>query len=406
MTYYFLLDIALILLATKLFGLLSKFFTVPQVVGALLAGLVLGPVGFNVLQETDFLSQVSEVGVVILMFSAGLETDISELKKTGKISAVIAVFGVLIPLLGGWLLTTWFYPSAPLLEAIFMGVILTATSVSITVETLKEFGKLSSRSGNIILGAALMDDILGIIILTIVVGFNKGDVHIGFVLSKIIVFFILSGILGYFAHTAFDRWMANAGYDKRRFAVLSFAFCLLYAFVAEEIFGVADITGAFVAGLIIAKTARCTYVTHRVDSLGYMFFTPVFLASIGLKAEITSIDMQILSFAIALTFMAIVTKWGACYFGGRLLKLPKVSSLRVGVGMICRGEVALIIAAKGVAKGLVEETLFTPIIVMVIVTTVITPILLKMVYQKDWTDYTTVHDEDPLIERIRPSINE
>ena len=400
MSYYFLLDIAFILLATKLLGLFTRKIAMPQVVGALLAGLVLGPAGLNVLHETDFLLQVSEVGVIILMFSAGLETDISELKKTGTASFLVAVLGVLIPLIGGFAVASIFNTgSDTILQNVFIGVILTATSVSITVETLKELGKLSTRSGNIILGAALIDDVLGIIALTVVMGMAQGDVNLIMVIIKIVAFFTISGIIGYFFHKQFDSWMRKSHIDRRRFSIIAFAFCLIYAFIAEEAFGVADITGAFVAGLMIAKTARCTYVTHRTDTLGYMFFTPVFFASIGLKAVIPQMSGEIILFSILIVVVAILSKVLGCGLGAKICKLPNISALRIGIGMICRGEVALIIATKGVSVGLMKNEFFTPMIIMVIITTVVTPILLKIVY-KD-RGHTTVYAKEPLAERLR-----
>ena len=173
MSYHYLLDLAIILMSTKILGLVTKKFHMPQVVGALLAGLILGPAMLNIIQETEFIKQTAELGVIALMFAAGLETDIKEMKKTGKASIIIALFGVIIPLLGGLavaaLLNTkeFAVPETPMiLQNIFVGIILTATSVSITVETLKEMGKLSTPVGNAILGAALIDDILGIIALT------------------------------------------------------------------------------------------------------------------------------------------------------------------------------------------------------------------------------------------------
>lgn len=382
MSYYFLLDVALIIIATKLFGLLTRRIEMPQVVGALIAGLVLGPACLNILQETDFLMRVSEIGVIILMYSAGLETDISELKKSGKASFIIAVLGVLLPLIGGFAVGYAFNSDpAAIMENVFIGVILTATSVSITVETLKEMGKLSTRSGNAILGAALIDDVLGIIALTIVTSLASGDVNIGIVLAKIVAFFVISGVLGYFMHGWVNKWMMKSDKDRRRFSVLAFAFCLIYSFVAEEYFGVADITGAFIAGLIIANTRRSHYIAHRTESLGYMFFTPVFFASIGLKAVIPEVTPFVITFGITITIVAILSKIVGCGLGAKLCGMPNGTSIRIGVGMISRGEVALIIAAKGISMGILGETVFTPIIIMVIITTVITPILLKIVYR-------------------------
>ena len=196
LSYNYLFDLALILLSTKVLGLVTKKFSMPQVVGALLAGLILGPAMLNILHETDFIKQIAEIGVIVLMFTAGLETDLMELRKTGKASFIIALFGVLVPLIGGFLIASLFNQGHSseeindLLQNIFIGIILTATSVSITVETLKELGKLNTRAGNAILGAAIIDDILGIVALTIVTSCADSSVNVAVVLGKVVLFFI------------------------------------------------------------------------------------------------------------------------------------------------------------------------------------------------------------------------
>lgn len=205
MAYHYLMDLALILLSTKLLGLLTQRFQMPQVVGALLAGLLLGPAGLNILTETEFLSQLSELGVVVLMFSAGMGTDVQELKNSGRAGFWVALLGVIVPLLMGTGLA-WganavgLIESNNLLEDIFIGTILTATSVSITVETLKEMGKLETKVGNTILAAALIDDVLGLVALTLVSSLAGGGDSILLVLLKIVGFFIFAGVVGYAAN--------------------------------------------------------------------------------------------------------------------------------------------------------------------------------------------------------------
>ena len=277
-SYNFLLDIALILLSTKVFGLITKKFHMPQVVGALLAGLILGPAMLGVITETDFLNQVSELGVIVLMFSAGLETDVKELKKTGLASFVIALIGVIVPLLGGFFLAIAFNKTIPsdaatplFLQNVFIGVILTATSVSITVETLKEMGRLNTRAGNAILGAAVIDDILGVIALTIVTSCADPSVNIALVLGKIVLFFVFAVIAGFVFYMFFKWWTARADHDLRRFVIVAFVFCLLLSYVAEEWFGVADITGAYIAGIVIANTQRTKYVASRFGTLSVSY---------------------------------------------------------------------------------------------------------------------------------------
>ena len=393
MSYHYLLDLAIILISTKLFGLLTKRYHMPQVVGALLAGLILGPAMFNVLQETEFIKQLAELGVIALMFTAGLETDINEMKKTGKASFVIALCGVLVPLAGGYLIAVVFNKGelastqTPIfLQNIFVGIILTATSVSITVETLKEMGKLSTRAGNAILGAAIIDDILGIVALTIATSMADTSVKIGWVLLKIVLFFVFVAVVGICFYKFFKNW-TDEKQDKRRFVIMAFVFCLLLAYIAEEFFGVADITGAFIAGLIISNTMKKMYITHRFETMSYLLLSPVFFASIGLTVEIPAMTPNIIIFSIVLLVVAILTKVIGCGLGALMCKYSKRESLQIGTGMISRGEVALIVASKGAALGLLSNVQFGPIVIMVVATTIITPIFLKLVFKSDKEDH-------------------
>ena len=397
-SYRYLLDVALILLSTKVFGLLTRRIEMPQVVGALVAGLLLGPACFNIVQESEFLDHIAEIGVIVLMFSAGLETDISELKKSGRNSFVIAVIGVLVPLIAGYVLASFFNtePEA-FLQNMFIGVILTATSVSISVETLKEMGKLSTPSGNAILGAALIDDILGIVALTIITGMADTSVQLTEVMLKIVAFFVLAIVVGVFARKGIEKLFDRYQKVHRRFSILSFAFCLLFAYVAEACFGVADITGAFIAGLIISGTSRCNYVQMRIETLSYLLISPVFFASIGLKVVLPEMSTSIMIFSVLLLVLAILTKIVGCGLGAKLCRYENIQSLRIGIGMVSRGEVALIVASKGIKVGLMNEAFFGPIIIMVVLTTVITPILLKIVF-KDRENDPDVYASSELIE--------
>ncbi len=401
--YGFLLSIALILLSTKLFGLVTRRFKLPQVVGALLAGLILGPACIGILKETEFLKEVSEIGVIILMFCAGLETDIKELKKTGKASFIIALLGVAIPLLGGWGVAALFNTvngeglASLTLQNIFIGIIMTATSVSITVETLKELGKLSTKSGNAILGAALIDDILGIIALTVITSAADTSVNIWMVLLKIVLFFVFAIVVCIIFNILFNKWSGHSKKDLRRYVIIGFAFCLLMSFSAEVFFGVADITGAFCAGLAMSNGPRATYLTNRFDTLSYMLLSPVFFASIGLKVVLPQMSMSIVIFSVVLCIVAVLTKVVGCGLGAKFCKFKNKDCLRIGVGMVSRGEVALIVASKGAAVGLMNDKYFGPIVIMVVITTIITPILLKFVYKsknKNDSDSSGVLDVD------------
>lgn len=396
MRYDYLLDLALILLSTKVLGIFSQRFRLPQVVGALVAGLLLGPAVLGMIQETDFLHITANLGVILLMFTSGMETDINDLKNCGKNAFIVALAGVLLPLLGGFAVGTFFNDptllvnnaagpqGSLLLQNIFLGIILTATSVSITVETLRELGKLRSTAGSVILAAAIIDDVLGIVALTVVTSFSDQSVHVGMVLLKIVLFFVFA-IVGGVAFSAFYRWWTEKTEENRtQHAIVAFVFCLLMSYAAEEFFGVADITGAFVAGLVLSNSttgSRGKYLSDKFESVSFLYFSPVFFASIGLQVQLDKMNLHILIFAVTLTVIAILTKILGCGLGARLCRYSNHTSLQIGVGMISRGEVALIVATKGAGLGLINPELFGPVVVVVVVTTIITPILLKLVFR-------------------------
>lgn len=390
-SYSYLLDLAIILLCTKLLGLATRKVQMPQVVGALLAGLLLGPAVAGVLTETSFIHEVAEIGVIVLMFCAGLETDIKELKASGKASFVIALCGVLVPLAGGFGLAYFFNrpdmiasdaAASIFLQNIFIGIILTATSVSITVETLKEMGKLKTRSGNAILGAAIIDDILGIIALTVVTSMADPSVHIGAVMLKIVGFFVFSAVAGFIFYKVYKAWTEGASKGLHRHVIIAFVFCLLMAYIAEQYFGVADITGAFIAGLIISNTERSVFIQTKFDTLSYMLLSPVFFASIGLKVVLPKMSGLIVAFALLLMVVAVLTKIIGCGLGAKVCGYKPYQCKRIGVGMISRGEVALIVASKGTAVGLMSSAFLGPVVIMVVFTTIITPVLLKIIFKK------------------------
>ncbi len=389
-TYKFLLDLALILFSTKILGLLTRRLQMPQVVGALLAGLILGPGMFNIISQTDFIHSSAEIGVIVLMFCAGMETDVDELKNSGKASLIIATLGVIVPLIGGFAVAYFFNrpgmiesdaTSSILLQNIFIGVILTATSVSITVETLKELGKLKTHAGSTILGAAVIDDILGIIALTIITSMADSSVNIGVVLLKIVAFFVFAGVAGFAFFKFFTKWTSKSDRGLQRHTIIAFVFCLVMAYIAEEFFGVADITGAYIAGMILSMTKEEEYLMERFNVVSYLYLSPIFFASIGLKVVLPDMNITIVAFAVILTVIAIVTKMIGCGLGAKLCKYTNKESLQIGVGMISRGEVALIVASKGEALGLMGSTLMGPVVIVVVITTIITPILLKPVFK-------------------------
>ena len=382
-SYRFVFDVAVILLTTKLFAMLTKRVDLPQVVGALVAGMILGPSMLGIVSSTEFLAQVSELGVIVLMFAAGLQTDINELKASGKASFWIALCGVCVPWLGGFGVAALYNQgNGAFWENVFVGTVLTATSVSISVETLKEMGKLSTRSGSAILGAALIDDVLGLILLTFITSASSQGSELGIVLIKVLLFFVTTAVVGKLVHHLIQVWMDSAQWNRKRFAVISLAFCFFYAYIAEAVFGVAGIIGAFFAGLMISNTTRATYINSRCETLSYMFLSPIFFASVGLKVSLEYMDWNTAVLTLIITLVAIVTKIIGCGISARICRYTTDESLRIGVGMVSRGEVALIVANKGIASGMMSQVFFAPVVLMVVVTTVITPVMLRAVYPK------------------------
>lgn len=379
--YRFLLDIAIILAATKALGLFSKKVSLPPVVGALLAGILLGPAVFHVISPSDSISKLAEVGVIVLMFEAGLETDIHELKKSGVASFVIALLGVLIPLLGGFVVGEFYQKD--IMHNVFIGVVLTATSVSITVETLQDMGKLKGKVGTTILGAAIIDDILGIIMLSIITSLGGEGTNNAILptLGKMLLFFVIAILGGILVHYFF-KWLATRQEEhRRRIPVFAFAFCLFLSFISE-LFGIADITGAYIAGVVLCGLTEAKYILSKVEVVSYMLITPIFFANIGLDIQVSKMTSNMLIFTGIITLVAILSKVIGCGLGAKLCRYTGKEGLQIGVGMVCRGEVALIVANKGLKVGLMKEEFFAPIVIMVIVTTLLTPILLKMVFHE------------------------
>lgn len=402
--YSFLLQIAIILLVTKVLSIFTKRISLPQIIGALAAGIILGPMVLDVVERNDLIIDLAELGVIVLMFSAGLETDIQELKKAGLASFVIALIGVIVPLAGGYFLSDLYNteqdPEMAQLfwQNIFIGVVLTATSVSITVETLKELGALSSRAGNAILGAAVIDDILGIILLTVVIslGGKKSDGEetektfgsallgdgVPSVILNILAFFIFAVTMAFAYHYFFKKWSAHSNENLRRYNIVTFAFCLLLSFCAEIFFGVADITGAFVAGLAVSGQKKSEYIVNRFNTLSYMLLSPIFFANIGLVMTLDGLTGDLILFMVLLIIVAVLTKIVGCGLGAKLMHYTNKESLQIGIGMVSRGEVALIVANKGTSVGLMNEKFMTPLVITMVFTTIITPILLKFVFSK------------------------
>ena len=380
-------DLAIIIIFAKFFGIVARKCKAPQVVGEIIAGLLIGPSVLGLVQQTDFLMEMAEVGVVLLMFSAGLETDLKELMKTGPVAFLIACAGVFVPLVFGTFMYMGFYGVAPwgsekFYSAVFIGVIMTATSVSITVQSLKEMGKLREKVGTTILSAAIIDDVIGIIVLTFVVGFKSPESNPGKVVLSTILFFVLALILGWVLYKLFQKLDARYPHT-RRIPIISLALCFFFAYAAEKYFGIADITGAYVAGIILCSIKDSTYIEEKMEVSSYMIFGPVFFASIGLKTSIDNVDGNILLFSLGFVVVALLGKIIGCGLVARLCKFHGLECLKIGVGMMTRGEVALIVAQKGLSVGLLTPVYFTSVILLIIVSSISTPIILKILYAKD-----------------------
>ncbi len=379
-------DLAIIIVFAKLFGILARKCKAPMVVGEIIAGLIIGPCLLGWVQPTEFILQMAEIGVILLMFSAGLETNLKEMIKTGPKALLIACAGVFVPLIGGTIFYMCFYGFSAVgtpefFKAVFIGTIMTATSVGITVEALREMGYLKGKIGTTILNAAIIDDIIGMIVLTVVIGFNDPNSNPWMVVRNTVLFFCLALVGGYIAYKIFKK--VDQRYPHtRRITIAGLALCLIMAYVAERYFGIADITGAYVAGIILCNIRDSEYIARRLDINSYVMFGPIFFASIGLKTNIQNMDWSILVFSLGFVAVALLTKIIGCGLISMACKIPAKHAIKVGVGMMTRGEVALIVAQKGMSVGLLDPVYFTSVILLIITSSILTPILLKLLYSK------------------------
>ena len=371
-----LLFIALILLSTKALAVFMKRIHLPQVVGALIAGVLLGPAVFNLVEPNETISVIAEFGVILLLFAAGMETDFRQLRHALKSSLLISLLGVIAALGGGFLTAFLFgYPS---FESFFIGVIIASMSTSITVEALHEMGKLKTPVGTALMGASLFDDVLVIVILAAVMGMGGGGFSIGVLgltLLKIIIFFAFAVIAGVLMSKFFNWFTARFG-TRSRLAIFAIAYCFLMAYLAE-VLGLASITGAYLAGIAFCTTRCVEVIEHKTHQLSYLFFTPVFLANIGIHTSFDGVTGNIIIFTAVLVVVAIGSKIVGCGLGAKISKFTSRESLQIGVGMIARGEVSFIVAAKGIMAGYVASTMYPSVIIVVLITVFLTPLLLN-----------------------------
>ena len=385
--YEVLRDLAIILFFAKVFGIIARKCKAPQVVGQIIAGLLIGPCVLGWVGQSDFIAQMAEIGVIILMFAVGLETDLKELIKTGPVAFLIACTGVFVPLVLGTILYMVFYGTAPwgsehFYKAVFIGTIMTATSVSITVAALQELGKIKSKVGTTIVSAAIIDDVIGIIVLTVVLGFKNPSSSPSMVIVKTIAFFVIAVIGGFAIFKVFLK-LDNRYPHTRRIPIVSLAFCFALSYIAEKYFGIADITGAYIAGIVLCNLSDNEYIERKIDVSSYMIFGPIFFASIGLKTSFDAMNGKLFAFCICFVIVALLAKVIGCGLVSKLCKFNISDSLKIGVGMMTRGEVALIVAQKGLAAGLLTSDYFTAVILLILVSSIATPIILKFLYSKD-----------------------
>lgn len=399
MEYYLvLLPAALLLFCSKIFMKLCERINLPSVVGMLVAGLVVGLINYipgqTLLTDESMegIGYFAQIGVILIMFSVGLETKVSEIKKIGGPAIIVTMAGVIVPLGLGFLVAVWCnggfagLTHEKLLQDIFYGTILTATSVSVSVATLKELGKLNSKVGNTIVAAAILDDIVGIIVLSIVLALeNSNSVEAAnpwIVILKMVAFFVIVAALSSFISKGFHR--LDLKYPHHRLIpIISLSLCFIVAYVSERYFGIADITGAYIVGLILSTNPDCQYIGRKTEILGYMIFVPLFFGNIGISTQFTNFNVSMLLFGALFIVAGMIGKVIGCGAAARACKYSLKDSFKVGVGMMARAEVALVTAQKGVEYGIIDTTIMPFIVLLIIVTSFITPIALQKAYQSD-----------------------
>lgn len=399
MDYSIFLHLAIVLLLSKLLDIVMRRIGLPQVLGSLLAGIIIGVSGL--VADGDELKPFAEIGVVMIMFSAGLETNFKELKRNGAASLLITLLGVIVPLAAG-LGVSFMIPGLEFKQRIFFGVILTATSVGITVSVLRELDKLHGKVGATIVTAAVLDDIIGIVILAFTsgqvdastLGYKFVDLFAGdmsgvsegvITLVNVLFFFVAAVAVGVAVHFLF-KFLAKKFPHTRRLPIFGLAMAFLFGWGAEELFGVAAITGAFVAGMMMSNMSQSDYVERRVDMSAYMLFGPIFFANIGISLDygalVDNFNWVVVGFSVVFVLAGLAAKLFGCGVGCLMCRYKFGESTEVGIGMMVRGEVCLIVAQKGVELGLIDGAYMPAVILLVVVSSLITPILLKVAFRK------------------------
>ena len=397
MEYYsVLLPLALIMGGSKILSKLCEKLNLPQVVGMLLTGVIIGFINYipnqQILTETSMegIGFIAKLGVILIMFSAGLETDIKQIKSVGAPAMVITLAGVAVPMGLGFVVACLFNGGfnsgyETMLDNLFYGVVLTATSVSVTVATLKELGKMNSKVGSTVLAAAIIDDIIGVIVLSFVIAM-KGDGTNSTPPLKIVImtalFFAAAAVFGTVA-TKVLAAVEKRFPHHRLLPIFGMAVCFFFSYASEKWFGVADITGAFAAGLFLSKNPESEYIDRKSDIMSYMIFTPVFFANIGMTVKFDSINTGMILFGLCFILAGLSGKVIGCAGASLLCRYDFKDSVRVGLGMMVRAEVALVCAQKGVENHMINSNIMPFILILIILSSFVTPMFLKMSYKKE-----------------------
>ncbi len=374
---HFLLHLALILIISKYVAALSLKFKMPPVLGMILVGILLGPSMLDIVKTDVVIQWLSKLGVILLLFTAGLDTDIVQMRSQGKVSLLSAAGGVLVPFGLGFFTSRIF--GLENFSSVLIGTVLTATSVSVTVMTLIELKKLHSPEGTTILGAAIIDDIIGILMLTFVFGLHGGEDKIYISFLKIIGYFIFSFSAGFFLFKPIIRFTKKLNVEAGVLTI-ALALCFFFAWAAEKA-GIAEITGAYIAGLFIGQTRFKRTVNEGVETLGQSFFVAIFFINIGLETHLENITGNPM-FIVLIIFFAITGKIIGSGIGAKFGGFSLKQASRIGVGMVPRGEVALIISAIALTKGIFTQTEYSTTVLIVIISAILTPPLLKLTFKE------------------------
>lgn len=390
-----LLPLALILFISKILSLLGMKIGLPQVVGMLVTGIIIGCIKYipnqtiltdNTLEGLSFLAKI---GVILIMFSAGIETDFSKFKKTGAPSILITIMGVVFPVALGFIIATAFtcgfksMTSHDVFSNLFYGTILAATSVSVTVAALKELKQLNSVAGTSIVAAAIIDDIIGVILLSLFISLDKGEgaADVGVIIGKMIGFFAAATVVGIIIHYSLKKYLEKHPENHRRMPIIAFAICFFFAYAAEKWFNVADITGAYIAGIIFSTLKDRAYIDRKIEITNYMIFSPVFFANIGINADFSALRGEFVGFGFAFIAVGLLGKVLGCGLGSLMCKYSLKDSIRVGIGMMVRAEVVLVCTQKGIDSGLVDPSIMPFVLILIVLSTILAPIILKASYK-------------------------